>query len=104
MASSSNVVLVSALVPLGATLLTLGSLTLTTTIVGLALVTPLFVIFSPVLVPALLLIAVPVAVAGFLTSGALGITSLSSFAWLATFLRPRQAQKHTALQAQQETR
>lgn len=42
-------------------------------------------IFSPVLVPAVL--ALGLAVTGFLTSGAFGITALSSLAWLVKYLR-----------------
>lgn len=42
-------------------------------------------IFSPVLIPGVL--ALGLAVTGFLTSGAFGITALSSFAWLVKYLR-----------------
>ncbi|TKY55243.1 Oleosin 5 [Spatholobus suberectus] len=93
--STSNVLVLAALVPFGASLLVLAGLTLTATVIGLAVVTPLFVIFSPVLLPAALVIGL--AIAGFLTSGAFGITSLSSFGWLATYLRrsrsPEQPQR-----------
>lgn len=83
--STSQVIVIATLVPLGATLLILAGLTLTATVIGLAVTTPLFVICSPVLLAAALVIGL--SVAGFLTSGAFGVTSLSSFAWLASYLR-----------------
>ncbi|XP_050378178.1 LOW QUALITY PROTEIN: oleosin H2-like [Argentina anserina] len=91
--SASQVIAVVTLVPLGGTLLLLTGLTLMGTFIGMALATPLFVIFSPILVPAI--VTVGLAVAGILTSGAFGITGLSSFSWLASYLRrtrlPQQA-------------
>ncbi|XP_061988563.1 oleosin H2-like [Rosa rugosa] len=91
--SASQVIAVITLVPLGGTLLLLAGLTLAGTFIGMALSTPLFVIFSPILVPAIA--TVGLAVAGILTSGAFGITGLSSFSWLANYLRrthlPQQA-------------
>ncbi|CAL0325341.1 unnamed protein product [Lupinus luteus] len=83
--STSKILAISTLVPFGASLLILAFLTLTVTVIGLAVAAPLLVFFSPVLVPAALVIGF--AVAGFLTSGACGITSLSSFAWMANYLR-----------------
>lgn len=73
------------LFPLGGLLLLIAGITLTGTIIGLAISTPLFVIFSPVLVPAVLTLGL--AVTGFLTSGAFGITAVSSLAWLVKYLR-----------------
>lgn len=91
--SASQIIAVVTLVPLGGTLLLLAGLTLAGTFIGMALSTPLFVIFSPILVPAI--VTVGLAVAGILTSGAFGITGLSSFSWLASNLRrsrlPQQA-------------
>ncbi|KAF3437491.1 hypothetical protein FNV43_RR20244 [Rhamnella rubrinervis] len=83
--SASKVVAVVTLLPVGATLLFLAGLTLTATVIGLALSTPLFVVFSPVLVPAAVVIGL--AVTGFLTSGAFGITALSALSWLANHVR-----------------
>ncbi|KAK4394781.1 Oleosin [Sesamum angolense] len=83
--STSQVLAVVILFPLGAVLLCLAGLILTGTIIGLAVATPLFVIFSPILVPAALTIAL--AVTGFLTSGAFGITALSSISWLLNYVR-----------------
>ncbi|KAJ7956198.1 Oleosin [Quillaja saponaria] len=83
--SSSQVLAVVTLFPVGAFLLLLAGLTLTGTLVGLAITTPLFLLFSPILVPAVLVIGL--AVTGFVTSGAFGVTALSSFSWLVNFLR-----------------
>ncbi|CAL0306796.1 unnamed protein product [Lupinus luteus] len=83
--STSHVLAIATLVPFGASLLILAFLTLTATVIGLVVAAPLLVLFSPVLVPAALVIGL--AVAGFLTSGAFGVTSLSSFAWMASYLR-----------------
>ncbi|XP_017217458.1 oleosin H2 [Daucus carota subsp. sativus] len=71
--------------PLGGLLLLLSCITLTGTIIALVVATPLFVIFSPVLVPAV--VALALAVTGLLTSGAFGVTALSSLAWLVKYLR-----------------
>lgn len=83
--STSQLIVLATLVPFGATLLILAGLTLTATVVGLAVTTPLFIFFSPILLAAAVVIGL--AIAGFLTSGAFGITSLSSFAWVASYLR-----------------
>ncbi|KAI5329749.1 hypothetical protein L3X38_029146 [Prunus dulcis] len=83
--SATHIVAMLTLVPIGGTLLFLSGVTLAGTILGLAVSTPLFVIFSPILVPAALVIGL--SVVGILTSGAFGITALSSFSWLARFLR-----------------
>lgn len=78
-ASGSQAVTVAAMFPLGGLLLTLAGLTLTGSVIGLVVLAPLFLLFSPVLVPAALLLAL--AVAGFLASGALGLTGLSSLGY-----------------------
>ncbi|XP_062114937.1 oleosin H2-like [Humulus lupulus] len=83
--SAQQILTVVTLVPLGGILLLLAGLTLAGTLLGVAISTPVFVIFSPVLVPAAFVIAA--AVTGFLTSGAFGITGLSSLSWLANYLR-----------------
>uniref|UniRef100_J3LRV2 Oleosin n=1 Tax=Oryza brachyantha TaxID=4533 RepID=J3LRV2_ORYBR len=69
--SASQALTVATLFPLGGLLLVLSGLALAASVVGLAVATPVFLLFSPVLVPAALLIGL--AVAGFLTSGALGL-------------------------------
>ncbi|XP_022994668.1 oleosin 16.4 kDa-like [Cucurbita maxima] len=73
------------LLPIAAFLLFLAGISFIGTVVGLAVVSPLFVIFSPILVPAAVVIAF--SVAGFLTSGAFGVTALSSLSWMANILR-----------------
>ncbi|KAI3454446.1 hypothetical protein Pfo_011109 [Paulownia fortunei] len=83
--STSQVLAVVTLFPVGGILLCLAGIILTGTLIGLAVATPLFVIFSPILVPAALTIAL--AVTGFLTSGAFGITALSSISWLLNYVR-----------------
>ncbi|KAF4351751.1 oleosin H2-like [Cannabis sativa] len=93
--SAQQILTVVTLVPLGGILLLLAGLTLAGTLLGLALSTPVFVIFSPVLVPAAFVIAA--AVTGFLTSGAFGITGLSSLSWLANYLRRIRMTPSTAL-------
>nr|GEZ28094.1 oleosin 1-like [Tanacetum cinerariifolium] len=50
------------------------------TIMGLVLLTPLLVIFSPVLVPAVFTFFM--LIAGFMTSGGLGVTATYVFLWL----------------------
>ncbi|CAL9152650.1 unnamed protein product [Musa hybrid cultivar] len=78
--SASQALAVATLLPLGGGLLALAGLTLLGSVIGLALLTPLLLLFSPVLVPAALLVALTVA--GVLTSGALGLTGLSSIWYL----------------------
>ncbi|CAH9086567.1 unnamed protein product [Cuscuta europaea] len=63
----------------GGSLMLLSGLTLVATIVGLVIATPLLVIFSPVLLPALL--AALLILTGFLASGAFGATSSFIFYW-----------------------
>ncbi|PHT53934.1 Oleosin 5 [Capsicum baccatum] len=83
--SKSQVLAVVTLFPVGGALLFLAGLTLVGTLIGLAVATPVFLLFSPVLVPAALTIAL--AVTGFLTSGAFGITALSSLSWMINYMR-----------------
>ncbi|XP_002273158.4 oleosin H2 [Vitis vinifera] len=83
--SASKILAVIALLPLGGTLLLLSGLTFVGSMVGLAVATPLFLLFSPVLVPAA--IGIGLAVTGFLSSGALGVTALSSLSWFLNYLR-----------------
>ncbi|KAJ9163780.1 hypothetical protein P3X46_023412 [Hevea brasiliensis] len=83
--STSQIIAVVTLLPLSGTLLFLAGITLTGTLIGLAITTPVFVVCSPVLVPAALVIGL--AVVGFLASGAFGITALSSLSWMANYIR-----------------
>lgn len=83
--STSQVIALVTLFPVGAFLLFLAGLALTGSVLGLAVTAPLFVIFSPVIVPAALIIGL--AVTGFLASGAFGITGLSAFSWIVNYFR-----------------
>ncbi|RAL47574.1 hypothetical protein DM860_011312 [Cuscuta australis] len=83
--TTQQIIAVAALFPIGAALLGLSGLTFAGTIIGIAVATPLFVLFSPVIVPAAL--AVALAVTGVVASGAFGITALSSLYWLAEYAR-----------------
>ncbi len=83
--STSQVIAVLALLPVGGTLLALAGITLAGTVIGLCIATPLFLVFSPVLLPAA--ITIGLAVAGFFTSGAFGLTALSSLSWVLNSFR-----------------
>ncbi|KAI4339534.1 hypothetical protein MLD38_024469 [Melastoma candidum] len=83
--SPSKVLAVVAMLPAGGTLLALAGITFLLSLIGLAVATPVFILFSPVIVPAA--ITVGMAVTGFLTSGAFGLTALSSLSRVATYIR-----------------
>nr|AAX49391.1 OLE-3 [Coffea canephora] len=85
--SAIQVLAVVTLLPVGGTLFGLAGLTLVGTLIGLALTTPLFVICSPVLVPAVVLFGL--AVTGFLSSGAFGLMGLSSLSWVLNCFRQK---------------
>lgn len=76
---TSTVATAAFLVPLGASLLGASGFALAATLSGLALVTPLLVIFSPVLVP-FALAAVLIA-SGLLASGAFTVAGVSALTW-----------------------
>ncbi|KAI3452464.1 hypothetical protein Pfo_009128 [Paulownia fortunei] len=77
--STGQILAIITLLPVSGTLLGLAGITLVGSLIGLAVATPLFVIFSPVLVPAAIVLGG--AVTAFLTSGAFGLTGLSSLSW-----------------------
>lgn len=54
-------------------------------VIGLLISIPLFLLFSPVIVPAALTIGL--AATGFLASGMFGLTGLSSVSWVLNYLR-----------------
>lgn len=85
--SASKVLAVLTMLPVGGTLLALAGITLTGTVIGLCVMTPLFIIFSPVIVPAALVLGL--AITGFFASGAFGLTALSSLSWVLNCLRQR---------------
>lgn len=106
--STTQIIVALSVLPIGGTLLFLSGLTFTGTVIGLALATPVFVIFSPVLVPAA--IAIGLSMLGFLSSGAFGIVALAALSWLLNFFRsfgvPEQVKrvKQMAEQTGQEIR
>lgn len=61
------------------TILVLSGLTLTGTVIGLVLATPLLVIFSPVLVPAAIVIFL--LGTGMVSSGGFGVAAVSVLSW-----------------------
>ncbi|OAY25701.1 oleosin 18.2 kDa [Manihot esculenta] len=83
--SASKVIAVVTLLPVGGGLLALAGITLVGTLIGLAIATPLFFIFSPVLVPAAF--AIGLAMVAFLASGACGLTGVTSLSWVLQYLR-----------------
>lgn len=83
--SASKIIAVVTLVPVGGTLLGLSGLTLAATLFGLAVSTPVFLLFSPVIVPAA--VAIFLAITAFLTSGVFGLTALSSLSWVYRYIR-----------------
>ncbi|XP_031117353.1 oleosin 18.2 kDa-like [Ipomoea triloba] len=83
--SATQILAIITLLPVCGTLLGLAGITLAGTLIGLMVAIPLFLLFSPVIVPAV--IAIGLAVTGFLTSGALGLSGLSSLSWLLDYLR-----------------
>ncbi|VFQ91881.1 unnamed protein product [Cuscuta campestris] len=83
--TAAQVLTIVTLLPVVGTLLGLAGITLAGTLLGLMVVAPLFLLFSPVIVPAAA--AIGLAVTGFLTSGALGLSGLSSLTWLMEYLR-----------------
>ncbi|XP_047950706.1 oleosin H1-like [Salvia hispanica] len=89
--STGQVLAILTLLPVGGSLLGLAGITLVGSLLGLAVATPLFVIFSPILLPAAILIAGTVA--AFLTSGAFGLTGLSSLSWVFNSFRQATGQE-----------
>ncbi|KAK7271653.1 hypothetical protein RJT34_27731 [Clitoria ternatea] len=86
--SATQIIAILAGVPIGGMLLFLASASLIVSLVGLAVVTPLFILFSPVLVPAA--ITIGLAVAGILASEACGLMGLMSFSWVMNYIRQTQ--------------
>ncbi|MED6159199.1 hypothetical protein PIB30_040056 [Stylosanthes scabra] len=73
------------LLPLGAFLFLLSGFTLAITITAIILAAPLFLIFSPLLLPLAILLGF--VLTGFVASGALFVTGILTFEWLAGYLR-----------------
>uniref|UniRef100_A0A7N0TN24 Oleosin n=1 Tax=Kalanchoe fedtschenkoi TaxID=63787 RepID=A0A7N0TN24_KALFE len=83
--SFKKILVVACMLPLIATLFALAGLSLAGALVGLLITAPLLVLFSPVLVPAAL--ALGLAVAGILSSGAIGLAAVTVLFWVYHFLR-----------------
>jgi len=83
--STSKALAVLTMLPVGGGLLALAGITLVGTLIGLAVTTPLFILFSPVLVPAALVIGL--AVTSFLASGAFGLTGSWSLSWVGRYIQ-----------------
>ncbi|KAJ0961883.1 hypothetical protein J5N97_029711 [Dioscorea zingiberensis] len=66
----------------------LSGLTLVGTVILLTVATPLLVIFSPVLVPAV--ISVCLIFSGFLASGGFGVAGLSVLSWMYRYMTGQQ--------------
>lgn len=92
---SHQVVKAATAVTAGGSLLVLSGLTLAGTVVALALVTPLLVIFSPVLVPAA--ITVCLLLTGFVSSGGFGTAGLTVFMWMYRYLNHGWSLRHWTL-------
>ncbi|KAI3967667.1 hypothetical protein MKX01_039577 [Papaver californicum] len=69
---------------IGVALLVLSGLTLTGTVISLVVVTPLLVLFSPILVPAGIVLFLTTA--GFLFSGGMGVAALSALTWIYNYV------------------
>lgn len=65
---------------LGTVLLVLSGLTLTATVISLVIATPILVLFSPILIPAI--ITVFLIASGFVFSGGCGVAALSALSWI----------------------
>ncbi|KAK7260689.1 hypothetical protein RIF29_26944 [Crotalaria pallida] len=99
--SASQILAILAGLPVGGILLALAGLTLAGTLTGLAVTTPLFILFSPVIVPATIVIGL--SVAAILTSGACGVTALSSFSWVTNYIRQTQGTVPEQMQSAKRT-
>ncbi|GLT31931.1 hypothetical protein SLA2020_066300 [Shorea laevis] len=93
--SGTQVLAVITLLPLGGMLIALAGLTLSGTVIGMLITNPLFLIFSPVIVPAVIVLGL--AVTGFLASGAFGLTGLSSRSYVKNCVRRVTGAEHYSL-------
>ncbi|KAI4320094.1 hypothetical protein MLD38_033608 [Melastoma candidum] len=82
--ATRQVVKAATAVTAGGSLLVLSALTLAGTIVALIIATPLLVIFSPVLVPAV--ITAGMLITGFMTSGGFGIAAVTVLSWIYRYM------------------
>ncbi|KAJ4706528.1 Oleosin [Melia azedarach] len=85
---SHQVVKAATAVTAGGSLLVLSGLTLAGTVILLTIATPLLVIFSPVLVPAVITVAL--LITGFLSSGGFGIAAITVLSWIYRYVTGKQ--------------
>ncbi|XP_073043485.1 oleosin 1-like [Primulina eburnea] len=85
---SHQVVKAATAVTAGGSLLLLSGLTVAATVITLTLATPLLVIFSPVLVPAV--ITIFLLCSGFLASGGFGVAAVSVLTWIYRYVTGKQ--------------
>lgn len=76
----TQVVKAATAITAGGSLLILAGLMLAGTVIALTIAMPLFVIFSPVLVPAAMALAL--LTLGFLASGGFGVAAITVLAWI----------------------
>ncbi|KAL2548476.1 Oleosin family protein [Forsythia ovata] len=69
---------------IGGVLLGLSGLTLTGTVISLIIVTPVLVLFSPILIPAGIVLFL--VTAGFLFAGGCGVAALAALAWIYNYV------------------
>ncbi|CAJ1976586.1 unnamed protein product [Sphenostylis stenocarpa] len=91
----TQVVKAATAVTAGGSLLVLAALILTATVIALTIVTPLFVIFSPVLVPAVITVAL--LSLGFLVSGGFGVAAITVLAWIYRYVTGKHSVRHKLL-------
>ncbi|XP_020228887.1 oleosin 5 [Cajanus cajan] len=97
--STSQVLMLLAGASIGGMLLLLAGLSLIVSLVGLMIAVPLFILFSPVLVPAASVIGI--AVTSIIAAGTCGLMGLVTFTWMVNYLRrvmvtPEQAKRRIA--------
>ncbi|XP_044468853.1 oleosin L-like [Mangifera indica] len=81
---SHQVVKAATAVTAGGSLLLLSCLIMAATVIALTIATPLFVIFSPVLVPAVITMAL--LTTGFIASGGFGVAAITVLSWIYRFV------------------
>ena len=81
---AQQVVRATTAVTAGGSFLILSGLILAATVIALTIATPLFVIFSPILVPAVITVAL--IFTGFLASGGFGVAALTVLSWIYRYL------------------
>ncbi|EEF40948.1 oleosin 18.2 kDa [Ricinus communis] len=95
--SASKVLAVLTFLPVGGGLLSLSGITLTNTLIGMAIATPLFILFGPIILPAAVVIGL--AMMAFMVAGALGLSGLTSQSWALKYFREGTAMPESLDQA-----